>query len=356
MFTCFPFLLSTYTCALIVRPSGWIIMLLGLAAVLALAAYLYSSTYRRSATGSDEKSKTTLQRLDIISWSYDPVSRRFSISPGTEKICGYSAGELMSQPRLWERLIHPYDIPRVREAERDLQAGKKVMLEHRILLADGSSRWIHNLAIPLRHGNGRLYRLEGIVIDVTEQKELAERMKHLAFYDALTGLPNRSMFENYFNSFIARGKSFEQKIAVLFIDLDAFKEVNDEFGHDVGDILLRQAALRMKSLLRGCDLLSRLGGDEFVALLTRIQNQSPEVVGKRIVEAFAEPFDIGGYSLKIGVSVGISIYPDDGEDLEILIKHADEAMYMAKRRGKNTSCLYNPSALPHSDGRGSQEI
>ncbi len=106
----------------------------------------------------------------------------------------------------------------------------------------------------------------------------------------------------------------------------------------------------MKSLLRGCDLLSRLGGDEFVALLTRIQDDSPALVGKRIVEAFWEPFIINGYSVNIGVSVGISIYPHDGADLETLIKHADEAMYMAKRRGKNTSCLYNPASLDRLDG------
>lgn len=348
MLSCFRFLLNTHTCALISHPGIWIMVIFGLATAMLLIAYgRFRRSSRRASPGSG-KLKTILQHLDIISWSYDMSSQRFFISPGTERFCGFSAGELMSQPRLGERLIHPYDAPRVREAEADLRAGKKIMLEHRILLADGSSRWIHNLAAPLRDSNGRVYRMEGIIIDVTEQKEQEERMKHLAFYDALTGLPNRSMFENYFSSYINRGKFSEQKMAVVFVDLDAFKGVNDELGHDAGDVLLRQAALRMKSLLRGCDLLSRLGGDEFVALLTRIQDDSPEVVGNRIVEAFGEPFEINGNSLNIGVSVGISFYPDDGEDLETLIKHADEAMYMAKRNGKNTSCLYNPSALPRA--------
>lgn len=342
------FLPDTYICAFIGQQQGIELVAVTIMTVLFLAAscrYIYRSS-RRSAPGSSENLKTILQHLNIISWSYDITSKSYTVSSGTEKLCGYNSDEFMSQPNLWRKLVHPYDLLRVREAEADLQAGRKIMLEHRILLANGSSRWVHNLALPLRDDRGRLYRIEGILIDVTDQKEQEERMKHLAFYDALTGLPNRSMFSNYFSNFVSRGKFFEQKMAIVFIDLDAFKGVNDELGHDTGDLVLKQAALRMKSLLRGCDLLSRLGGDEFVALLTRIQDDSPALVGKRIVEAFWEPFLINGYSINIGVSVGISIYPDDGTDLETLIKHADEAMYMAKRRGKNTSCLYNPASLP----------
>jgi len=323
-------------------------LVLGVALIVLVIRFFSQSSYRSKQGRRRENLETILHDLDVISWSYEIASGRCFISPGTEKLCGYNAEELMNQPELWQKLVHPYDMPRIREAENDLQSGKKVMLENRILLADGSSRWIQNLASPLRDSSGKLYRLEGIIINVTEQKELEERMKHLAFYDALTGLPNRSMFENYFANFITRGRFSEQKMAVVFIDLDAFKGVNDELGHDAGDIVLKEAAVRMKSLLRGCDLLSRLGGDEFVALLTRITSESPELVGQRIVESFWEPFEINERSVNIGVSVGISIYPDDGENLETLIKHADEAMYMAKRKGKNTSCIYNPSSLPRS--------
>lgn len=326
--------------------TGLIIGLLLVVALLLLAIRFPRQSLSRVSKLRYENLENILRDMGVISWSYDIASRRYFISPGTERLCGYTASELTNQPGLWWKLVHPYDAPRIREAENDLRAGKKIMLEHRILLADGSSRWIQNIASPLRDSGGKLYRLEGIIINVTEQKELEEKMKHLAFYDALTGLPNRSMFENYFANFITRGGLFEQKMAVVFIDLDAFKEVNDELGHDAGDIVLKEAAARMKSLLRGCDLLSRLGGDEFVALLTRIAHDSPVLVAHRIVEAFGEPFEINERSITMGVSVGISIYPDDGKDLETLIKHADEAMYMAKRRGKNTSCVYNPSALP----------
>lgn len=324
---------------------AYLALVLALVTGLVLACGWLKKSFFSPTQYRDDNLRSILCDLNIISWSFEIASRRIDVSPGTENIFGLSARELMRQPEKWEKLVHPYDLPRVRDAENDLWAGKKIMLEHRILLADGSTRWIHNLAASVKGQDGRLARLEGLVIDVTEQKELEEKMKHMAFYDALTGLPNRSMFENYFASFMNRGRYFDQKMAVVFIDLDSFKKVNDQMGHDAGDLLLKQVAIRLKSLLRGCDLLSRLGGDEFVTLLTRIQPESPGLVGQRIVEAFWEPFEVNGYKLNIGASVGISVYPDDGEDLETLMKNADRAMYMAKRKGKNASCVYNPSAL-----------
>jgi diguanylate cyclase (GGDEF)-like protein len=134
-----------------------------------------------------------------------------------------------------------------------------------------------------------------------------------------------------------------QKMAIIFIDLDAFKKVNDTLGHDKGDLLLKEVTVRLKTIFRGTDLLSRLGGDEFVALLTRITKESLIIVSERIKAAFSEPFVIGGHKLVIGASVGISICPDDGEELETLIRNADHAMYNAKAKGKNTYQFYNKS-------------
>lgn len=167
----------------------------------------------------------------------------------------------------------------------------------------------------------------------------------MALYDALTGLPNRSMFEKYFDYFVARNKHLPQKMAVVFIDLDAFKEVNDTLGHDKGDLLLKEVTVRLKTIFRGTDLLSRLGGDEFIALLTRITKESLIVVSERIMAAFSEPFVIDGHELVIGASMGISVSPDDGEDLETLIRNADQAMYGAKAKGKNTYQFYNKKSF-----------
>ncbi|MDD3270395.1 MAG: sensor domain-containing diguanylate cyclase [Syntrophomonadaceae bacterium] len=276
-----------------------------------------------------------LDELNIATWSFDPCSGSYYFSSGIENITGYPARALMLKPALWSKMVHPYDCMLLREADKDLMAGRKSMLEYRIMLADGRVKWIQRLAVPGIKKPGRLTGIAGLVIDISDQKQVEENMKQMAYYDALTGLANRSMFEYYFMHCQASSRHFAQKLAIIFIDLDSFKAVNDEQGHHTGDILLKMVATRLKYLLRGNDLLSRLGGDEFVVLLTRVSQESLIAVAQRIIDTFAEPFEIEGHSLIIGASLGISIYPDDGEDLQTLMHNADLAMYQAKNQGKN---------------------
>jgi diguanylate cyclase (GGDEF)-like protein/PAS domain S-box-containing protein len=300
--------------------------------------------YSKQASVSEEASlKTVLGELDIVTWSSEPGKNKFFFSVGIAQITGYTASDLNKRPELFRKLIHPYDLYRVRKSEKELLAGKKSIVEYRILIPNGQIRWIKNMAIPLKDRSGRVYRLEGLIIDVTREKETEEKMTRMALYDALTGLPNRSMFEKYFTYFVARNKHMPQRMAVVFIDLDAFKEVNDTLGHDKGDLLLKEVTIRLNNIFRGTDLLSRLGGDEFIALLTRITKESLIVVSERIIATFSEPFVIDGQELVIGASIGISVSPDDGEELEILIRNADQAMYGAKAKGKNTYQFYNES-------------
>ncbi len=157
----------------------------------------------------------------------------------------------------------------------------------------------------------------------------------MAFYDQLTGLPNRIMFENYFALTLAGQIHQEQKLALIFIDLDHFKQVNDELGHDVGDLLLKEVGMRIKGVMRENDLLARLGGDEFIALLSSVSHEIITLVAERIIDAFSRNFVVKGHELRVGASIGISMYPKDGRDLETLIKSADKAMYTAKKKGKN---------------------
>lgn len=279
----------------------------------------------------------------IIRWSYEIGTGRFFLSQGAEELTGLPAELFVKQPEQIQKLIHPYDSLRLFEAYKDLLAGKKRVIEHRLLLTDGSTRWVHNFALPFKEQTGRITRVDGLIIDVSEQKSREEKIKHMAFYDQLTGLPNRIMFENYFAFTLAGEKHREQKLALIFIDLDQFKQVNDEMGHDVGDLLLKEVAVRIKMIMRESDMLARLGGDEFVALLTFVSRETITLVAERIIEAFSRSFVIGKYELHVGASVGISVYPEDGKDLETLIKSADEAMYTAKRKGKNQYCFYvNP--------------
>lgn len=276
----------------------------------------------------------------IFRWSYDIRTGRLFLSLGAEELTGLPAELFVKQPEQIQKLVHPYDSLRLFEAYKDLLAGKKRVIEHRLLLTDGSTRWVHNFALPFKEQTGQVTRLDGLIIDVSEQKLREEKIKHMAFYDQLTGLPNRFMFENYFAFILAGEKHREQRLALIFIDLDQFKQVNDEMGHDIGDLLLKEVAVRIKTVMRESDLLARLGGDEFVALLTSVSRETITMVAERIIEAFSCSFMIGEYELHVGASIGISVYPEDGRDLETLIKSADEAMYTAKRKGKNQYYFY----------------
>lgn len=166
-------------------------------------------------------------------------------------------------------------------------------------------------------------------------KQAQERENALAYADTLTGLPNRQLFNDRLNMALALGYRQLSKVALMFIDLDGFKAVNDTLGHDAGDLLLKQVAERLKQVTRDTDTVARLGGDEFTVILNVRERNDVEMVAKKIIEALSRPFDLAGKEGKIGASIGIAMYPQDGNTAADLIKKADAAMYEAKTGGKN---------------------
>lgn len=171
---------------------------------------------------------------------------------------------------------------------------------------------------------------------ITRLKQTNEHILHLAHHDILTGLPNRTLFYDRLNQAMARARRNRGSFAVLFLDLDGFKLVNDTFGHDTGDALLREAAKRITACVRESDTVARIGGDEFTVILNNARSPaSTENVAKKIVSTLAHQFDLDGKSCSISVSIGISLYTDNGEAAEQLVKIADDAMYAAKNNGKN---------------------
>ena len=177
--------------------------------------------------------------------------------------------------------------------------------------------------------------------DITERKENAARIEFLAHHDPLTGLPNRVLFRDRFDLAKAWSERSESKLALLYLDLDHFKQINDTLGHPVGDLLLQQVAQRLSTTLRDTDTISRQGGDEFLIALTDVQDV--EAVGRiasKITEALARPFEIEGHELAVTLSIGITLCPDDGADFDTLLQRADTAMYRAKESGRNTYCFY----------------
>ena len=170
----------------------------------------------------------------------------------------------------------------------------------------------------------------------------AKKVEHLAYHDGLTGLPNRSFFSQLLNYGIAEAKRYERRLALLFLDLDRFKIINDTLGHDVGDELLKEVARRLTEALRETDTVARLGGDEFVVLLPEMNEEKQlSAVAKKILCAVGQPFHLAGQDLRVTVSIGISVFPLDGEDEQTLVKNADIAMYHAKEGGKNNFCFYS---------------
>jgi diguanylate cyclase (GGDEF)-like protein/PAS domain S-box-containing protein len=191
---------------------------------------------------------------------------------------------------------------------------------------------------------GQATHYVGVFSDITKAKESQEKLDHLAHHDPLTQLPNRLLFHDRLQHALQRATREGEQLALLFIDLDRFKNVNDTLGHHIGDELLKQVASALQERLREGDTLARLGGDEFIVLLENIDNQyGASLVAEKLVQMFEEPFMVAGHELFVTCSVGISLFPDDAADLNMLIRNADVAMYQAKARGRNGYSFYAPS-------------
>ncbi|QYF93617.1 EAL domain-containing protein [Massilia sp. PAMC28688] len=196
----------------------------------------------------------------------------------------------------------------------------------------------------VRDNAGEITHYVGVFSDITKAKESQDKLDHMAHHDPLTSLPNRLLFHDRLQHALQRASRDHQRLAILFIDLDRFKNVNDTLGHHVGDELLKQVAGALQGKLRDGDTLARLGGDEFIVLLENIDSQfGAGQVAEKLMAMFEMPFTVSDYELFVTGSVGISVYPDDAEDLNMLIRNADVAMYQAKARGRNGYQFYAPS-------------
>ncbi|MCK9530048.1 MAG: diguanylate cyclase [Gammaproteobacteria bacterium] len=196
----------------------------------------------------------------------------------------------------------------------------------------------------VRNERNELTHYVGIFSDITTEKENEERLYHLAHYDPLTELPNRVLFQDRFKQALARARRNRRSLAVMFLDLDGFKDVNDRYGHGAGDDLLGQVAQRLTAQLRQSDTVARLGGDEFAIILPDLGESSDvSAVARKVIDELARPFTFAGeQEVRITTSIGISLYPQHGLDSDNLLHRADTAMYVAKQRGKNQLCFYSP--------------
>lgn len=217
----------------------------------------------------------------------------------------------------------------------------KVGLEEKETWPDGRESWVLTSKIPLKNRHGEIIGTMGIAHNITDRKQAELRIRYMALHDALTGLPNRILLEDRLGEAIALAGRNQKSVAVLMLDLDRFKNVNDSFGHFVGDRLLEEVSRRLQDTLRDSDIVARLGGDEFViGIPLAASSQDIETVAQKVLAALEAAFQIEGHTLRIGGSIGISMYPADGESPGTLLQFADAAMYQAKEKGRGSYSFF----------------
>lgn len=219
-------------------------------------------------------------------------------------------------------------------------------VEIEVIKKDGTMIVVEISVSLILDSRGHELGFRNLMRDVTGRKKSEETIRQLAYHDALTGLPNRLLFTDRLNMAITRAKRNRQYLAVMMLDLDYFKDINDTLGHHMGDRLLQAVSARLTELLRKGDTIARMGGDEFLILLPEINNVGvTTTITQKIVESFQSPFTIDDRKLHITTSIGIAIYPDASDDVETLIKHADIAMYSAKGSGRDNYHLFTPEMI-----------
>jgi diguanylate cyclase (GGDEF)-like protein/PAS domain S-box-containing protein len=276
----------------------------------------------------------------IITDCLQPDNPIVYVNPAFERITGYSEAEALGRNC---RFLRGDDrnqpgMPELREAIQGKQEARVVLRNYR---KDGTLFWNELFVAPVRSDDGTVTHFVGAQNDISEQKRAEENLLHMATHDALTGLPNRSLLQDRIGQAIGHAERMQREIAVLFLDLDRFKNINDSLGHAIGDTLISILAQRLRSAVRMVDTVARVGGDEFVVVLTDISQESDITqVLSALFAAINQPVLLDNHELSVSASIGITTYPRDGRDVTSLLKNADTAMYQAKEAGRNAFRFY----------------
>ncbi|MBC7454687.1 MAG: amino acid permease [Massilia sp.] len=285
---------------------------------------------------TEDKLSGILDAIPMVVWSISPAHQMLFMNPAAAITYGRPLSEFFDDRALWLGIVHPDDQASVTHWLAQVLTADALILQYRIVRPCGEVRWLEDQARTVRDGNGALVRLDGVANDISERRLRDERIEYLANFDPLTGVPNRNLFMNRLEQLLVQARRSHSRVGLLFLDIDRFKYINDSFGHSCGDSLLTEFAARLKSLLREGDTVARLGGDEFVIILADIKE--PEDAARlaiKVLHAFVAPVALEGRELHVTTSIGVSVYPEDGDEAGTLLKHADAAMYRAKSQGRN---------------------
>jgi diguanylate cyclase (GGDEF)-like protein/PAS domain S-box-containing protein len=296
---------------------------------------------------SESRWKAALESTGDGLWDWDLQTGREYSSPSLLKMFGFDDNHLPdSDYQLYDR-THPDDRDRIRHDHQAHFDGLTPTYanEHRVLCQDGSWKWVLSRGMVInRDAQGRPLRMIGTHTDITERKRAESLVWEQAHFDSLTGLPNRRMMQERLDQEIRKCHRNHLQLALLFIDLDHFKEVNDTLGHDQGDVLLTQAARRIQHCLREVDTVARMGGDEFTVIISELSDVAHlHAIFPKLLKALSESFQLGEDQVFVSASIGITVYPNDGEEIETLLKNADQALYVAKGEGRNRFSFFTPA-------------
>ena len=286
---------------------------------------------------SEERWKFALEGAGDGVWDWNMQTDEVFRSARWHQIFGYEPSDIKDTATAGRSLIHPDDLQQAVEKTNNYINGvtDSYVAEFRIRCKDGSWKWVLGRGMLVsRTEDGKPLRMIGTHTDISAHKHSEAQIFRLAHYDQVTKLPNRVLFLDRFAQDIKNARRNHRAITLIFLDLDRFKEVNDTLGHDIGDLLLKEAAQRLLNCVRENDTVARLGGDEFTVVLNNLEYQAnTEVIAQKILDKITEPFELGNELVYISASIGISSFPEDGQDVEMLLKNADQAMYAAKDLG-----------------------
>ncbi|WP_296808505.1 EAL domain-containing protein [Thiocapsa sp.] len=311
---------------------------------------------RRDAQAALRESEEKYRILADYSpnWEYwlAPDGAYRYVSPACREVSGYAPAEFFADPGLMDSIIHPDDLNAWQMHRQGLLGTHPVPLSFRIHTRDGDERWLEHVCKPVLDEAGRFIGWRGSHRDVTERRRAEQKVDFLTYRDPLTGLPNRSLFHELLTRAIARAERTGTEFALLFLDLDNFKTVNESLGHSQGDQLLIAVGRRLRDALPDGNALARIGGDEFNLILERGRRlPGIDLLAQHLIDALNEPFIIDERHIYIGVSIGIALYPADGQEIETLQSSADAALNQAKQQGRGILRFFSPELTTRAKDR-----
>ena len=335
--------------------------------VISLLIFLVviGAIYATKLRASEQLWKFALEGAGDGVWDWDISNDTTHLSDRYKEMFGFSDDDIKTNRREWNNRIHPDDTDSMNTAVKNYLTGKtdKYIHEHRVICKDKSIKWVLSRGMIIkRDSKGKPLRMVGTHTDITARKMLEHKLENLAHFDTLSNLPNRTLLGDRLKLALAYAKRERKKLAVMFIDLDEFKDINDLYGHEAGDKVLQEVSQRLVACVRESDTVARIGGDEFVILLPIIDNADDAfLVANKIVETVIKPIQISqttkdtrnkdtsakdtAVNVQVSSSIGIAIYPQHGKDEKLLIINADMAMYQAKSHGRNQAKMFETAML-----------